>query len=1754
MTPARELIAERAHANVYAWSGPEGRLVMKVLHATSPSPRELLGFDNALAVTTVLEGLGGVASAIRKERVEGRHALLLRYAPGEPLDRWAARIGRAPGRIARAAVAIARTLGEMHERGVVHKDVKPSHIVFDEASARATLLDFAIAARVDHVSPEAATPDALEGTLAYMSPEQTGRVNRVVDYRTDLYSLGATIYELLLGRPPFEAQDAGELVHCHIARTPLSPQTIDPRIPPALSDIVLRLLSKSPEERYKGAVGLAHDLERCANAIDATGRAPRFSLGARDFSERLHVEPKLYGRERELAAMTRAFEGACEGRVVWILLAGEPGAGKSSLADELRGPVAAKRGVFAQGKFEQLQRSTPYFGLGRALGHVTTSILTQDESTLAATRARIAGAVGNRGKALATIVPNLELLLGPLPEPPALGGAEAQRRLHYVARSFLHACATASSPLVLVLDDLQWADPASLALVEQIVTDREGAHLTLVGTYRPGEVDAEHPLTALLAATHANPPLVLDVPALSPGDVLALVADTLHATHDEARDLASLVSSRTAGNPFFVRQFLRALWEKGALSFDGAKERWTWSLDRARALGITGNVVALMTSRIQALPEEAQHVLRFAACVGGRFDIATLAHVSGLPVARAAADAWASVREGLLVPFGDAYRIAAATEPTTAAAEYSFVHDRVQQAAYALTGEQERKAIHHEIGRLLHTRARPDDDGESLFDVVRHLNLAGDVVKDARERRDLAALNLAAGRRARASAAYVQAASYFRAGIALLTDDAWTRDYDLAIALFAEASDAAYLAGDYDEAVRTCRIAVECGKSPLDKVKAFDSLVMTAMARDDLAGAIDAGIAALRELGVHFPAAPKTPHIIFALLRTKMALAGRPTESLADLPPMTDASVIAAMRLIERMIPAAFRSGSKLFPLFVFRLVNLSLTHGNMPVSCFAYAAYAITLCGVLGDYEGGYRFGQLSLALVEKLGAESFRPGVLFIFNNFVRHWKEPLRASLDGLASATRAGLETGNLFEAVWACFYRTLWSFETGAELSAVERDLEDHAALFAQDKGAKNLSSLVRQVVHDLATPRTPLRFFAGPHYDESSAHERFATSSDATEVAAFHVLGLELALLFGDTKRAVESADHAARYAEAITGLPYVPLLLYLGALARLAHYRQTNDPALLQSARKSATKLRALASSSPGHHAHRALLVDAEIARALGRSDTHDRYDKAIRAARAAGVLRDEALACELASAHHAERGNEVLAQALFGHAVTAYRQWGARAKVQQMLGATAGARDHASAAEAQGGSAIDLESLMKASSAVTSELVLSRLLGRLIALAIENAGAETGALILAHDGQLTVEAMGTTSGEPQIARAALGAVHGVSEAIVRYVVRTGEHVVLEDASAEGPFRDHADITARKVRSVLCAPIKLQGALTGIVYLENNLTPRAFTRDRIELLGLLAAQAAIGLENARLFDNLERALAAQVELTDAHRRFVPDEFLQSLGRGRIVDVKLGDSVSKEMTVLFSDIRAFTSHVEGMKPEENIDFINEYLRHMEPAIVRQGGFVDSYIGDAIMALFDGETDRAVAASIDMLRALATLNAERTKRGKRSIAIGIGINAGPLTLGTIGGGNRIKCGVIGDTVNLAARVETLTKTYRVPLLASEHVLRRLRDPSAHDVRVVDRVRVVGKVEPVTLHEIYDADPLALRDAKRAIDARWNAALAQYYARDFEGATVALEACATAVPDDVVVRAFVERNRRHLAGGVPADWNGVEDTKK
>jgi predicted ATPase/class 3 adenylate cyclase len=1750
----RTILSARERTTVYLQRGPDGPVVLKVLAVDRPSVAELVRFANDLELTRDLE-IDGVRRGLRRERIDGRHALVLEYAEGAPLRCRAVGSTRELIDALRVGARLARIVGEVHEARIVHKDIKPSNIIVDPATGAVRLIDFGLASRLALRKVDLGNPASLEGTLAYVSPEQTGRMNRVVDWRTDLYSLGATLYELLAGHPPFLSADPVELVHAHIAQLPRPLHEVNPNVPPAVSAIVGRLLAKEAEDRYQSGLGLAHDLELAATMLAETGAVEPFPLGRRDVSARFHLPQRLYGRERDVAGLLAACARAAEGRPELVLVTGSSGVGKSALVHEVHRPVAERRGAYVEGKFDPLQRNIPYSAPIQAFSALVDRLLGEGEAGLAAWRARILAAVGDSGEVLTAVIPNLGLVLGPQPAVPPLRGAEANNRLQYLLRAFVRAVATAEHPLVLFLDDLQWADLASLQLLTALLTDPDSRHVLVIGAYRDGEIGHEHPLPDVIASVERAAEVHrIALGPLAPADVDALVADALAVAPTRSASLATLVHERTGGNAFFVRQLLLALDEQGAIAFDRASLAWTWDLEAARKAGFTDDVVELMTAKIARLPADSAGVLQTAACLGGRFELATLATVAGRPADELATALWPAIQAGLVEPITGGGH---ATED----AAFAFVHDRVQQAAYARLEAGDRAALHARIGRLLLDQTPRERRAERLFDIVNQLDLGREhVTGDARG--ELARLNLEAGRRALASGAHAQALTYLNTGIEL--QDGWERDPATALQLTGSAALSAYFTSDFDAAEKLADEVLSRANAALDKVDAWDARIMSAIARDDMDGALRLGVVALGELGVGFPAKPSPPHVGYWLIRTKIALWRRPLESLLALPPMTDPARLAAMVLMERLVPAAFRAGSLLFPLFVFRMVNLSLQYGNMPVSTFGFAAYGITLCGVLGDLDGGYAFGQLALKLSERFDSSQFRSKAYFVWANFVRHWKDPLPEVVDPMRTALRLALEAGSTFDAVWSAFYGLVWRFETGEDLAAIEAEIRHDDELFRRDEGAWNASRLLLQVIGNLRGPGQFHRLL-GPEYDEERMRER--TSSDRTHVAFYHAMKLQLCVISGATDEAVKHAEAAEALLEAVTAMPWVPIIAFYGAVARLDQWRPIGEAAgtaierrrtrndALDKARRSLKKLRRWARSSPANHQHKVELVEAELARAVGDLDgARAAYERAVLAARSSGFVNEEALAFQRAAAFYASVGNPVLASAFSRESIAAWTGWGASAVAEHLgdsapLGARESTLTNSRRTTSSTGGQLDLASLFKAAGAITGEIVLEKLLTRLVEIVVENAGAGRGAVLLQGPDDLRIEAETDVSTRATSVRAhtALSATDHVIGAFVRFAVRTGEALVIDDAQAHPLSASDAGVRARGVRSVLCVPIKAQGRTVGVLYLENNATPGAFTPDRVEILELLAAQAAIGLENARLYDDLEGALEAQVRLTDAHKRFVPNEFMHALGRDSIVDVALGDSIQQEMSILFSDMRKFTSHVEGMTPEQNIRFINRYLGFMEPPILRHGGFVDSYIGDAIMALFEGSPDQAVQAGIGMLRALADLNRARAEEGLRTIDIGVGINTGRVTLGTIGGPERIKCGVIGDPVNLAARVESLTKHYGVGLLIGDATVSRLVDPRAFGLRAIDRVRVVGRLAPVTLFEVFDADPR--RDEKFAASKAWDEACELYYSRRFDEAARAF--AAYPVAGDPQAARFVARCRTY-AEDPPADgWDGVEE---
>ncbi|HKC79752.1 MAG TPA: serine/threonine-protein kinase PknK, partial [Gemmatimonadaceae bacterium] len=853
-----------------------------------------------------------------------RMTLVLEDPGGAPLDRL---LGRPleGSHFLRIAIPLAGALRGVHERGLIHKDIKPANILVDTASGGVWLTGFGITSRLPRERQVPAPPEVIAGTLAYMAPEQTGRMNRSVDSRSDLYALGVTFYEMLTGQLPFTAADPMEWVHCHIARQPVTPNERVAGVPGPLSAIVMKLLAKTAEERYQTAAGVEADLRRCLADLELYGRIDRFPLGEHDGSDRLLIPEKLYGREREIEALIAAFDRVvAQGTTELVLVTGYSGIGKSSVVHELHKALVPPRGLFASGKFDQYKRDIPYATLVQAFQSLVRPLLSKSDAELSSWRDALVEALGANGRLMVDLVPELKLIVGEPPPVPELPPQQAQARFQLVFRRFIGVFARQEHPLALFLDDLQWLDAATLDLLEDLLTQSDLKHLMLIGAYRDNEVDGAHPLTRKLDAIRQAGARVQEI-RLAPlvrDDLRQVIVDALRCESERAAPLAQLVHDKTGGNPFFALQFLSALAEEGLLRFDHDAARWRWELDRLHAKGYTDNVVHLMVGKLSRLPLETQAALQQLACLGNVAEITLLSTVLGKSNDKVRSDLWGAVRLELVERLDGSYK---------------FIHDRVQEAAYSLIPERLRAEAHLRIGRLLAAHTPAERREEAVFDIVNQLNRGAALITSQDEREQLAELNLLAGRRAKASAAYASALTYLIAGAALMSEDSWDRRHELTFALELNRGECEFLTGALAEAEQRLAALSSRAANTVERATVACLRVDLYTTLDQSSRAIAVGLDYLRNLAIDWSPHPTEEVARREYERIWSQLGSRTIEDLIELPSMSNPSSLATLDVLTKLGPPSLQTDANLFSLVICRAVNLSLEGGNCDGSCFAY-------------------------------------------------------------------------------------------------------------------------------------------------------------------------------------------------------------------------------------------------------------------------------------------------------------------------------------------------------------------------------------------------------------------------------------------------------------------------------------------------------------------------------------------------------------------------------------------------------------------------------------------------------------------------------------------------------------------------------------------------------------------------------------------------------------------------------------------------
>ena len=1427
--------------------GASGTMLALAPAARDASSAALARLQHEYSLRSELDAAWAVR-ALDLVRVDGVPMLLLEDPRGEALDRL---VGRrmALTRFLHIAVGFSAALARLHARGIIHKDIRPANVVVDLDTGAVRLFGFGLASRARRERPGPSGTASAEASLPYMAPEQTGRIHRSIDSRTDLYSAGVVLYQMVTGVLPFNAQDPLEWVHSHVARTPISPRERRPEIPPVLSGIVMKLLSKASDERYQTAAGLQADLERCLAQWRTAARIDDFQVGSDDVRDQLVIAEKIYGREKQARALLDAFERvAGTGRSEVVLVAGSAGVGKSTLVHRLQSAVMARNGFLLSGKFDQQQRDTPYATIVQAFHELMRRILGEDEATVARWRCAFLEALGPNARLVADLVPEMEILVGTQPPPPELPGDAAQNRFDAVLQSFVGAVAQEDHPLVLFVDDLQWVDPATLRLLERLAASTEVSHLLLVAAYRDDELTPGHPLALGLESIRKSGGAVVEigVPPLTLIEVAAILADALHRDAAQVAELAALVQEKTGGNPFFTIQFLQTLANEGLLKFDPLARAWKWDVERIRAKGYTDNVGILMLGKLRQLPSDARSAVGFLACLGHRAETAFLAAASGMSRERVHDALAPALREGLLFHEAEAYE---------------FLHDRVAEAAYALIPEDQRAPIHLRIARRLLASGAEGN----LFDLVNQFDRGAALISDEREKHAVAELDLRAARKAKASSAYASAATYCAAGIALVGREGWSKGYALALALTLESAECGLLSGDFEGAETRIATILSRAASNVDKAAAYRLRITLQVVNSANTQAVATGIECLRLFGIELPPHPPWEKVDEEYQRVRQTLGDRPIESLVDLPALTNKEIEAVQRvLVDLYAPAYLTDGARLYALITCTIVNLTLLHGTSDSSAHAYAWLGSIVGSAFQKYEEGYRFGKLASALAAsrniyaQLGRIQYAIGL-------ISSWQEPISASIEHYRRAFHTGVNTGDLFWAGYSGAQIVALRLIRGDPLEEVWRETEELAAFSRRTRYGLAVDFILSQQRYIASIRGTTVASSFLATFDEPAFEARLGPDSIGTMVCWYWILKLAACFANADYQGALA----ASLKAEAVLWNSWgqIQLLDYHYFTALTLTAIGPPAPAGREQWRDHLgahlDELQNWAAHCPQSFLDKALLVSAEIARVDGRDlEAMRLYEEAIRAARESGAARHEAIANELAGNFYLRRAIPRAALACLEEARACYLRWGALTSAKRLDETIEGLR---AGAPSTAGSEpplldrLDLSSVVKAASAISTELVPKNLFSTLMRIVVEHAGADRGLLLVDRCGAWHIRAEATAADSAVDVRVfdAPATAADLPLSALQYTTRTRKPLLLDDARLAA---DHpADLRQLRSppRSLLCVPLVKQERLAGVVYLENASARDSFPPERIALLEVLASQAAVALENARLYAEL---------------------------------------------------------------------------------------------------------------------------------------------------------------------------------------------------------------------------------------------------------------------------------------------------------
>lgn len=1671
--------------------------IIKIAESTSPDAVSLSRLENEWNILNELN-LHVNRRAISKEVYEGRTAIKLANISGITLSQYLRSHKNTITEIVKIAIQITKQLSILHNKGYIHNRLNPPHILLSESNFSPSLIGLGCALRIN--SKEANKKFSFEefelAELAYISPEQTGRTNQELSVSTDLYSLGAILYHCLTGQTPFTTKDPLEQVHAHIAKIPKQAFLFSKEIPNSVSKVLDRLLQKNPSERYSSANDLVDDLNECLFQMQSQ-ISSRFDADSRQSNlKHFSFKQSLVGRKEESIVLRSIFSRAKKGSREVVLIEGKSGVGKTVFGKSIKNTVRENEGEFLEGKFDEFNRGIPYLGLTQCLRQFVNNLLTKDDATLNYWQNRLSEGIGSIAGILMNIIPELQLVFADKEKLPLSDGPEAKNQLRYAVRSFIQTIADKNHPIVMMVDDIQWADIDSLDLIDSFLSHPQVSYFLLITTFRKNSLPNGHPILSkvnnLKNSLESNS--VVNLQNLKDENIHELIEDTFEGSVDDTRQLIRLILNITKGNALHITQFLSALVKEHALNFDAHSKIWSWHKDHIERLNLSGGLEELIAQRINKINSEVLELLSIASCVGNIFSISILEYLFPESLSQLLQEA---VYEGLIAE--------ETTNDNTDSKLYQFVHDRIREMAYDQLDEQDKAKKHLEIAKFLLEEYDSAELDEHIFEIASQYNFGKECISSPEEFHYAMQLNLQAGIKAKNSGAFDPALKYFKSGISYQDESSWDKDYRLCLDLYGHAAQLASLTGDYQELEKLSNASYSRATSILDTKPVVVANINALTAQKKHRNALALELQFLRSLGYRIPTKGNKVHALLGLIGITIKMRGKNSDKLSSLPINTDEKQTTALQILGYALITAYFVEPDILTKIIYKMLSISLDHGNAPDSAAGYMGYGYILSGVLGDYNGGNDFGNLITKILSNAGKDELHYVLLFQSNIFLKHWKEPISDVISNLDVCYEKLLNLGIFESAAYSIHSYLYFSFFQSVDLNYLSKRCSDAVAIVSTLNQPNTLHriQMYHQAIINLTSNYENPHLLKGQAYNEDEMIPLHYEDDISIAIHNVHFLKAYMAFLFNNYQLAWDEIGKAKKYNEAAVSSFFVPLFEFLEALIKVALNKGS------KSIKANLKKLKKFSESAPFNYQRYYTLVQAEFAKSSKKvAEARVLYDDAIYQARQAGNLLDEALGWELAGKFYQQIDRDDKASTCFQYAYDIHLKWGAISKANQIINIYTQSMKFArtisigiNSNESRSQRTFDQFSMVKSLQALSTELDLNRLLEKMMSILIENVGAERGMLILQKNNEWDIVAehdvnnekvkvfKGQKLDQPEEEKEETL----IPSGLVHYVIRTKRTVVINDVQRDFQFKDLPYLQMRKPRSVLCMPLINHKNLIGIVYLENTLTTGAFTQGIQEGLNLLSKQLAISLENAILYkdlgdkvtqnQNLVSKLQVKVEEQEKtlkiFSQFVPGPVVKKTLASK-TEMSLLEGELREVAVMFCDIRNFTSISEELEPTIVVELLNEFYALMTEIIQKYGGTVTNFIGDEIMAAFGAPVaikrfeENSVLCALEMAASVQQLNERYKEKIDATIRIGIGINSGSVVAGILGSKAKLAYSIIGDIVNTAKRIESLTKDLNNGILISESIY--LNSASKIDVKGWEPIQVKGKKEKLIVYEV------------------------------------------------------------------------------